>query len=253
MNKITKFLLIVVCVLLFIYFLVNGYAKKSEDMSELVGSKIGGGELSTSDYYSLVQCVETYIDYLKQKDFEMAYQMLNNNYKEYVSYEKYQEKVAQKDYSQTNITDVEIITATTYRVTTTTEGQEEQFSIIIDGDSRRFLLLPESFLDYQKVNTKVFHHQLKCVLKEYVVYTDKSEMMFEVTNNSNKDAHLTMGKCWTTFSDEIEKNVDITIKAKETIPITVSFETDYTFPKKVILYKNNNGKADIEYLFEIED
>ena len=64
MNKITKILLIIVCILLVVYFFVSGYVKESENLSKLVGNKIGGGELAVSDYYSLAQCVETYKNYL---------------------------------------------------------------------------------------------------------------------------------------------------------------------------------------------
>lgn len=251
MNKITKILLIIVCFLLVVYLILNGYVKDSENMAKLVGNKIGGGELTMSNYYSLSQCAETYFHYLRDKDYETAYKMLNNNYKEYISFEKYKEKVIKNNYENTEITDINPITKTTYNVITDVSGEKENCTIILNNDGVSFLLLPDNFLDYQKINKKVSKKSLECYLTNYVVTTTNNTFKFSITNKSSEDINIASGKLITNLDDNLECAIDINILPKETKEISVSFVTDYAFPKKIILYRNIGNNL-TEYAFNID-
>ncbi|MBQ9314980.1 MAG: hypothetical protein IJ220_08360 [Clostridia bacterium] len=253
MNKITKFLLIIVCVLLVIYFFVNGYASKNENMAYLVGNKIGGGELSVSEYYSIAQCVETYQNYLAERNYETAYKMLNNNYKEYISFEEFKNKVSKKDYAKSVITDIEVITATTFHVKADVSGEKEDYTIIINSENSNFLLLPESFLDYRKSSIKTSKNNLNCELIDYLVNTNETVIHFDITNEGNEEIKISGGKLYTNLDDQVENDIDVTIPAKTKKEISMSFETNYAFPNKVIIYRSNGEKKNIEYNFEIEE
>ena len=253
MNKITKFLLIVASILLVVYLFINGYIKESENISKLMGSKVGGGELSTRDYYSLAQCVETYTNYLAKKDYETAYKMLNNNYHTYVSFHDYKERVSKRDNTKTIIEDIEAITPTTFCVTTNTSGEKERISIIVNKDNNNFLLLPYSFLDYKTTNLKVRQKGLQCILKEYVVNTNEIIFHFEFTNNTNSEIKIQNGMLNTNFEDKITQEINLSIAPQETKEYALSFETEYMFPKRVILYRSNGEKSNLEYIFEVKE
>ena len=252
MKKIIKFLCILICILLAIIFLLKSFQKEKVNIADKIGTKVGESELSMTDYYNLVQIIEnTYKEYLMKGDYETAYSMLNQNYRSYVSFSDYQEKMKNKDNSNLKVTDIKRISQTTYHVTTNASGDD--FTIIIDKGESKFLLLPESFLGAKKLNNSVSHNKLKCVLEDYLVKVGETLFNVKLTNNSNEDMNITGGKLFTNLDDKIEIPFNITVPAKETKDIIVSFGTNYAFPKKLILYRANGEKEDIEYVFDIKE
>lgn len=251
MNKITKILLIIVCFLLVIYFILNGYVKDSENIAKLIGNKVGGGELTMSNYYSLSQCIETYFHYLKDKHFETAYKMLNNNYKEYVSFENYKSEVLKYNYDNARVMNINPITTTTYNVVTDISGEKEDFTIVLNKDGISFLLFPNTFLDYQKINKKEKRKGLECNLEDYTVNTNNNTFNFTFSNNSNENISINSGTLITNLDDKIEKTIDINLSPKETKKISISFDTNYAFPKEIILYRNTENDS-LKYSFSID-
>lgn len=252
MKKIIKFLCILICILLLILLLLKGYQIEQEDIAGKMGSKVGESELSMTDYYNLVQIIEnTYKDYLIKGDYNSAYSMLNINYRSHVSFDDYKEKMQSKDNSNLKVTGIKRVTQTTYHVTTNSSGDD--FTIILDKGENKFLLLPESFLGAKKINNKVSHNKLKCILEDYLVKVDETQFNIELTNSSKEEMHITGGKLYTNLDDEIEVTFNITIPPKETKEIFASFRTDYAFPKKFILYRANGEKEDLEYVFDIKE
>ena len=251
MKKIIKFLCILSCILLFIIFLLKSYQKEQVNIADKIGAKIGESELSMTDYYNLVQIIEnTYKEYLMNGDYKTAYSMLNQNYRNYVSFDDYQEKMKNKDISNLKVTNIKRVSKTTYHATTNSSGDD--FTIIIDKDEGKFLLLPESFLGAKKLDSKVSNNKLKCVLEDYLVKVDETLFNVKLTNSSNEDMNITGGKLFTNLDDKIEIPFNITVPSKETKEIVVSFSTKYAFPKKLILYRANGEKEDLEYAFDIE-
>lgn len=187
MNKFTKFLIVLSMVLLVLYIILSNYNIKQNDISSKVGAKLGGGELTMREYYTLAQCIETYTKYLNEEDYETAYNMLGTTYRNYVSYEEYASKVQEEDVTDMEIKDIDVISATTFKVVGDVSGDEKYYSIIVDNDLNRFSIYPESFLNYTEINQKVSKKKLDVRLIDAKVTIDKCIMQFEFTNNSPKD------------------------------------------------------------------
>lgn len=250
MKKIFKFLLITICVLLFIIYLLKSYTKEQEDVAGLIGKHISGGELSMNDSYALEQIIDTYKNYLIEKDYEIAYKMLNRNYKSYISLEEFISKIESKDISSIKITNVERISSTTYHVLTNTSG-EEDFTIIINSEYETFSLFPESFLKYKQLNNKNSKKKMECKLIDYLVKIDSCTLNFEITNKSKEDMIINSATLYTRLGNKIEKDDRISIPAKTSKNISISFDTDYDFPGEIVLNRLNGTKEDIEYSFTI--
>ena len=250
MNKITKFLLIILLILIGAYFLLTGFVKETDNIADKVGARVGGGELSVTEYYSLAQCFETYKNYLSKKDYNTAYIMLGHLYRRYVPYEEYEKNILTKNVSEMQIEDINIITSTTFDLLVDTSGEKEHYSIIIDNKTNKFTLLPESFLDYKAIDIEESKKKLECTLKDYVVYIDKCVLNFEIKNNNKKEEiNISKATLFTNMESTLENNEIISIKPGETKSIQIAFETDYEFPTKVVLERIENKKS-IEYSYE---
>lgn len=251
MKKLIKFLVVVICILLFILFLLKGYQHEKEDIASKIGDKVGESELSMSDYYNLARIIEdAYRQYLVQGDYRTAYSMLHQNYRAYTSYEDFENKMSGRDNSQLKVANIKRVTQTTYHVMTNVSG--EDFTIIINQDESKFSLLPEAFLAYDNPNMTSKSNNLQCTLKDYLVNVNQTTFHMELKNTSEDEMHITKGMLYTNLDDAVEKSLDMIIPAKQSKEISISFDTNYAFPSKLILYRENGKKADIEYTFSIE-
>lgn len=252
MNKITKFLLIILCILAFAYFLLSNYNKEMEDMPSKVGAKIGGGELTMNEYYSLIQYFDTYKDYVSKKEYKSAYSMLGASYRNYLSYDEYESKISKKEMDKLQIDDVNIITASTFEIVTDISGEKEIYSIIIDKQINKPKIYPESFLDYKNVEISKKQKNVKCILKDYIVNNDKCILNFEINNNNKNKFILNEATLYTNLADVVKVEEKVEVNSKEVKSFSLSFDTDYAFPNEVVL-KGAVGDKDIELVFKINN
>ena len=252
MNKITKFLLIVFCILAFAYFLLSNYTKETEDMASKVGNKIGGAELTMNEYYSLIQYFDAYKDYVLKKEYKSAYSMLGASYRNYVSYDEYESKISKKEIDKLQIEDVSTITTSTFEIVTDISGEKEIYSIIIDKQINKPKIYPESFLDHKDVEISKNQKNVKCILKDYIVNNDKCILNFEISNNNKEKFSLNEATLYTNLADVVTIGENVEVNSKEVKSFSLSFDTDYAFPNKAIL-KCAIGNKDIELIFEINN
>mgnify|MGYP003297759240 CR=1 FL=1 len=183
MNKITKFLIVLTLILLFLCILLNKYEEDLYNMASKVGSQVGGGELTMKEYYTLAQCMETYIGYISEKKLDVAYNMLGTTYRDYVSYNDFVEKINNKNIENMIIKDIDIITNTTFKVIGDVSGEEYYYSIIVDNQLNRFAIYPESFLTYTQIDENVSKKKLQITLIDSKVQIDNCILKFKITNN----------------------------------------------------------------------
>lgn len=249
MNKIKKFLLVILCILAFAYFILNNYTKELENMSLKVGQKIGGGELSMDEYYSLLQYFQTYQNYISKGEYKIAYNMLGASYRNYISYEEYEKRIVDSNIKDINIEGIDIITATTFDLITDLSGEKEHYSLIVD---EKLKLYPESFLDYKFLEMKEKDKKVQFLLKDYIVEIDKCILNLEIKNNNSKEVNIKEAILYTNLNDIINLKEDIIIDANSTKSISLEFNTDYAFPENIIL-KYSIGKNDKELEFNINN
>lgn len=250
MSKTIKFLLILICVLLFIIFLLKGYEKEKINIAEKIGPKVGESELSMTDYYALKQIIEdNYKKYLLDGEYERAYNMLSPAYWAYVPFKDYESKMPNKDIEELRISGIKRVTKTTYHATANQSG--EDFTIILNQDDGKFSLLPESFIGHSTLNVSKSNRKLKCTVKDYLVNVDETIFNCEIFNSSKEDITINSGTLITNLEDKIKKDLQITIPSKQKIDVLISFDTYYAFPKKLTLNRENGEEEDIEYVFEI--
>ncbi len=251
MHKFTKFLLILVLVLLIIYIFLNNYTfeMEHEDMQSKVGNigTVGGIELTFTDYYTLKQSFDTYADFIASGDYETAYSMLGTSYKNYVPYEDYKNKI--KDVKEMlQVHDINFITNTTFDLLVGGKSgdEEEHYSLIINKEKNTFALYPESFLDYNSNEIKLSKNKVQYILKNYIVNIDECIFNFEITNNNKKA--LTISKCnlITNGGEEYNNSDVIEIPSKETKEVSIKFDTNYQFPKK-ITFENNIKNVEMSF------
>lgn len=250
-NKITKFLLITCLILFILCMLLLKYKTEHSDMSLKVGAKVGGGELTMADYYTLVQYMNMYKESILNEKYELAYNFIGSSYKNKVSYEEFLNNLP-KNIDKMQVTNIDRITTSTFDVLLDMSGEITNYSIIIDKEANKFEILPDSFLDYQEVDKKEKQKGLQCVLKDYTVNTTNCILNFELKNTSKKDLQISNSTLYTNLDDVIKDENSIEVKAGEIQNISITYETDYAFPEKVILIRNiENSEKTIEYTFDL--
>lgn len=251
MHKFTKFLLVLLLILLVLYVWLSNFNKDYFSMANKVGMRVGGGELTVSDYYTLVQCMETYKGYIAKKEYDTAYNMLGASYRNFLPYDEYEKQILDVDVEKMIVKDINIITQTTFDMIVGESGEETHYSIIIDKNSNTFALYPDSFLEYRKVEIEESQKSLKCTLVDYVVNTDKTVMNLNVKNKSNEEIVITKSVLHNNLDQTITNSNTIKILPDEDKVISIEFATDYSFPEKLVLERSIAGKESIEYSFEI--
>lgn len=252
MKKITRFCFVLVIILLSAYILLNNYNKKIEDMSLKIGSKVGGGELSMNEYYTLSQDFELYKRYLENKEYKKAYSLLGASYRRYISFEEFEKKINSIDVSKLELENIGIVTPTTFDLILDYSGDEKHYSMIVDEQINRRKLYPDSFLDYKVIGKEKKSKRVKCLLKDYTVNIDKCIMNFNIENTNSEVINVKEAILYTNLEDVISVVNKDTIESKSSKDITFEFQTDYAFPRKIVL-KCSKGEKDIELIFEINN
>lgn len=250
-NKVTKFLLITCLILFVLYILILKYDSDTNNMSLKVGTKITGGELTMSDYYTLVQYMNMYKESILNEKYELAYSFIGSSYKNKVSYEEFLNNLP-NNIDKMQVLDIDRITISTFNVLLDMSGESATYSIIVDSDTDNFEILPDSFLDYQEVNKKESEKKLQCVLKDYTVNITNCVLKFELKNTSKEDIQIVSSTLYTNLEDVIKDENIIEVKAGESKNVSIVYPTDYAFPEKVVLVRNiKNGEKTLEYTFDL--
>lgn len=251
-KTIKNFLMILICILLVAYLILNNYTKQTENISSKVGSKIGGGELSMHEYYALSQYFDTYKNYINTKEYKKAYNMLGITYRNYIPYEEYEKNISRKNIEKLMLEEITPITASTYDLVIDNSGEKSHYSIINDTSIDRVYLYPESFLDYKNVEQKVKEKKIESKLIDYIVYVDKTDLTFDIKNNRSEKINAYEATLYTNLDDVITINESVEINSKESKKVVLSFDTDYAFPEKVVL-KCIVGNKNVEFVYEINN
>ncbi len=253
MKKSWKFMLITLIILFAVYLLVKNYTVSITDMPTKIGSRVGGGELSISDYYTLKSYIDLYKKYLSKGKYEEAYSMLGYSYKSYVPYEKYLENIKNDNIAEYALDGINIVTDTTYDVILSNSGDEKHYSMVIDSTSKNSVIYPDSFLEYKEVKDQVNKKKVEVTLNDYIVNIDKCVLNFKIKNNTNDTVSFSSSTLLTDKQDTVQNEEKIVLNAKEEKEITLEYETDYAFPKQVALYRNTS-KADkfTDYIIDIK-
>ena len=250
MGKVTKILFFIAIILVIVYMCLTGYINNLEDISTQVGSKIGTSEITTADYYTLANCIETYKSHIENKEYQAAYLMLNPVYRNYKKFDEYKKIIDSKSFADLKVIDINPVTMSLYNILCDNNGVEEAYSVLVNLDERTFSILPDSFLDYKKIKQKQSKKNLECKLEDYVVNTDKCLFNFEFINNSNNEITINSGCLYTTYGDKIGLDEVVSIAPKESKKVQIVFDTNFMFPKKIEL-----ARADLEnykYVFEFK-
>lgn len=250
-NKITKFLIITCLILFALCMLVLKYDTELSNMSLKVGAKVGGGELTMSDYYTLVQYMNMYKESILNEKYELAYSFIGSSYRNKVSYEEFLDNLP-KNVDKMQVTNIERITTSTFNISLDMSGESTNYSIIVDKETDKFEILPNSFLDYQEVNKKESQKKLQCILKDYTVNTTNCVVNFELKNTSKNDIQISNSTLYTNLDDVVKDENSIEIKAGESKNVSITYKTDYAFPEKVVLVRNiENSEKTIDYTFDL--
>ena len=252
MKKSWKFMIGTLLVLFAIYLFINDYTKSLVNMEDKLGIRVGGGELSVRDNSILRAYLELYEKYIAKEEYEKAYNMTGISYREYISYEDYIEKVKSQEIKDMTLENIKAITTSVYDATFDISGEEKHYSILND-DEKMLHIYPDSFLDYAKLDNKASKKKLEIKLEYYVANIDKCILSFNIENRSNKAIEISKSKLAINEHDFAESDEKITLNPKESKKVTLEFETDYSLPKQVILYRSTD-KADkfIEYSIDIK-
>ena len=251
MKKPWKFMFGTLVVLFLIYLWLKSYTDSVVDMESKVGSRVGGGELTMSEYYTLKSYMELYRKNISEGKYDTSYRMLGITYREYIPYEKYIENLEKENINEFIIEDINIITDTTYDLILDNSGDKIHYSIIVDDSSNGSVIYPASFLDYKNINKKINKNKVEIVLKDYVV--NKIILNLSMNNNSNKKINFFNSKLITNGQGKIESDQNIELNAKESKDITIEYSTNYEFPSQVTLYGNIEGKdKSVDYVIDIK-
>ena len=144
-----KSLLIIFCVFTFILYLYLNFKADSNNIEGMIGKRIDNLEMSIEEHSSVLNFYESYIEDIKNKNYEEAYLKLNYSYRNAVPFNEYCEIVSKKDYDSYLFKSISKISKTAYNVQL--ESSEDNNSyIILRKEDYDYCLIPDSFLTLKK-------------------------------------------------------------------------------------------------------
>ena len=251
-KKILKFLILIIVIEIVVIIIINFNINNPKTIEE----KIGYGQIQSipiKDYtYVRIMAIESYFNRIEEKEYEEAYSMLIDEYKEYMPFEEYKEKI--KDINPETLNIKKIKAKNEYCFISEIEINNEEQTYICymnEYNNKIFNIAPDNFLTYSKSDFKEKKSGLLIEIKDYITNIEDITVNLKLENNSNKDILLKDIKFVTTTNSEKDTDFkEISLKPKEAKEISVSCNSNYDFIKGLKIINQKDEKISI-YSFDI--
>ena len=256
--KVFRFLTITLMVVLILAGMIRSAVKDERNIAAKIGFSESIG-ISVKDALHIKEyCITPYVEYLKAGEFNEAYDMLSEEYRNYVSYEMYLKTIEGIDFETFEMASVEARTQGTYiaQIVYTQNGKEieEEYLLFVNmNNSKLITISPNRFVySYQDLNFQ--QDGIELTLNECVIYTDHIKMEAIIKNKSlfkdMKFNYISVG-----YGKTINKaeEIDLTLAPGEQKVIEIEYETAYYVPNNIKIKRVMDEETIRTYTFYFEN
>ena len=275
-------IVMIVIIVIVLYFLNQEYVEQKyseftnqpEEVEENVKEEVNSELKIVQDrdmFYTVTNCVQMYLNYLVDKDSNIIYNFIYNEYREKYdineqnvlsklgTYNNYQvfrpKKMYQMDQNQSITTFFvygtirEEIPA---RETSITERKETDIyiAIKIDYGETTYTVIPNGYISSDIIDYSTQMDNLEIEMKEYTNYIDKCEIIMEIRNNAKNAININELDMELEYNEDEETSEIINeekqiVGVGETKKIKLIFENNFKTPKQIIINDKEKGSETV--------
>lgn len=221
-------------------------------------------------FYTVAECVENYLNYCVDKDANIIYNLLDEEYKEkfdineenvlskvetYDTYKVFRpKKIYQMEQDkrvtryfvygtmrdETNVRDISI-----------TERQETDIymSVKLNYRNSTYFIMLDGYMYSGDINQSENIDDISITVKDYINYINRCEVTMEITNNTNSSVDVNNLGIQLQYNEEEEYKSGSTneetpvIEAQQTREVKLIFENNFETPKQIVINNNETGST----------
>ena len=254
MNKVGKRIQKILIILIFIMgiaiFVLNKYVFQEMSIAERIGTATETSVTIEESLHIKTYSTTRYFSLLNEGKYNKAYQMLTDEYKAYMPYEQYLEKIKTFDYNNQGVKAVKQISQYGYIVKLENKDTKEETHYLVymsTFNNKLFTISPDSFVYYDTKERKEESNVLRARLENYLIFEDSIQFKLVLKNKTSEELTIDDIQAELTKGGKINNRFEpITLAAKEEKEITFLVDdANYYIPKNVII-KMGNRKVQID-------
>lgn len=245
-KKIQKILIVLIFIMGIAIFLLNKYVLQEMPIAERIGTATETSVTIEESLHIKTYSTTKYFSFLSDGEYEKAYQMLTDEYKAYMPYEQYLEKIKSFDYNNQGVKAVKQISQYGYIIKLENKDTKEETHYLVymsDLNNKLFTISPDGFVYYDNKERKEESGILNATLKDYLIFEDSIQFKLVLKNKTSKELTIDDIQAELTKGGKINNKFEsITLAAKEEREITFLVEdANYYIPKNVIIKTGNRS------------
>ena len=245
-KKIQKILIVLIFIMGIAIFLLNKYVLQEMPIAERIGTATETSVTIEESLHIKTYSTTKYFSLLSDGEYEKAYQMLTDEYKAYMPYEQYLEKIKNFDYNNQGVKAVKQISQYGYIIKLENKDTKEETHYLVymsDLNNKLFTISPDGFVYYNNKERKEESGILSAKLKDYLIFEDSIQFKLVLKNKTSKELTIDDIQAELTKGGKINNKFEsITLAAKEEREITFLVEdANYYIPKNVIIKTGNRS------------
>lgn len=246
----------------------NEVESNSEDISE-EGNDSSLKIVDDRDtFYTVADCVENYLNYCVDKDANIIYNLLDEEYKEkfdineenvlskvetYDTYKVFRPKKIYQMEQDEKVTRYFVYGTmrdeTNARDISITERQETDIymSVRLNYRNSTYSIMLDGYMYSQDINHSENINDISITIKDYTNYINRCEVTMEITNNTNNSIDVNNLGIQLQYNEEegyksgsVNGETPI-IEAQQTREVKLIFENNFETPKQIVI---NNNETD---------
>jgi hypothetical protein len=252
MKKLIKITLMIIGILLLVLLILNLFIFNQSDIS----SKIGFNKLeetSIAEYYTVKQaCLEKYFNYINSGEFDRAYKLLSNEYKEIKDFNTFKTETEAKGTLSFEIGKIYKKSKGVFVAELILNNINSKYIVYIDEMSKTFAISPDSFIKNYDKKYSINNWDFSLKINSYTVETDMIEFKATIKNKSSKNSlDITDFIVYSNNGSSFTGENKIKLEPKEERNIEFVVKNNMEFPESAILIRNISEKNQTKkYSFE---
>lgn len=256
--KILRFIVIAYIVVFIVSGIIKTYVKDEKDIITKIG-------FSQPYSISIKESVNVnlygptlYVEYIKNKNYEAAYNMLTNEYKVAFPYEDFLKSIEGIDFDTFRVESIKMKTEGTYVLEVIYErnGIEKTTQYLVYENSYnplKMTISPNKFI-YSYEDLIFEKDQIELKIKECYIYTDSVKMSVIVKNKSlfKTMEFINLGIGYG-ISTNMEDDIELILEPGEEKIIEVEYDTNYYVPNNIKLKRVLDKNTLRTYTFYFEN
>lgn len=236
-NKILKFLLISIVIMLIIIIAIKCFVLKEIPITEKIGNASAMSVSLNDSLHIKTYSTTKYFSLLNGKLYDRAYSMLTEEYQRYVPYETYLEE-AKKINTNQGVTSIKQLSKHAYILTLENIDTQEittYIAYINKFNSENFTLSPCGFVYYDILNMKSKNEQISAELIDYLVMDNSIQAKLKIKNNTKQNVEIDDITIEVSKGGIISNKFEpLILSGKEEREITIKYEdTNYYIPSAI--------------------